>query len=162
MKEKEKAATDEVNRALLAAIGRDLMNGYNRGRTDPSGMAVLGHDTTFGYEFALDRDGRTAVVEIRWDSELPVPSRLPGFPRQGGTLETGGGCLNLTPRVLDGTRGAHLVALVPAHRARVAATVDGPQVRQLKPEVRAFARGDHVVNLPGAEPARYAVEANNM
>lgn len=67
-KEAGKAA-DEVNRGLLASIGRDLMNGYNQDRTDPSGMAVLGHDTATGYEFALDRGGRTAVVEIRWDLE---------------------------------------------------------------------------------------------
>lgn len=69
MREKEKKKADEVNRAALASIGRDLMNGYNRDRTDPSGMAVLGHDTTTGYEFVVEREGRTAVVQIRWDLE---------------------------------------------------------------------------------------------
>jgi hypothetical protein len=69
VREKEKKKADEVNRAVLASIGRDLMNGYNRVLSDPSGMAVLGHDTTTGYEFVLDREGRTAVVQIRWDLE---------------------------------------------------------------------------------------------
>jgi hypothetical protein len=69
MKEKEKAAADAASHAVLASIGTDLMNAYNHGKTDPSDMAVMGHDSSRGYEFCIERGGRTAVVSVAWDLE---------------------------------------------------------------------------------------------
>lgn len=65
----KEVAADAASQAVLARIGADLMTAYNWGRTDPSAMAVLGHDTARGWEFCIERGGRTAVVEVRWDRE---------------------------------------------------------------------------------------------
>lgn len=61
-----KRAQDARN-ATTASIGRDLMDAWNRDKTDPSLMAVVGHDSTFGFEFCIERDGVTYTVEIRRD-----------------------------------------------------------------------------------------------
>jgi len=68
---KEKAAR-QARAARVAAtekIGRELMDRYNRGLTDPSLMAVNGHSTATGYEFFIDRDGsvHTITVTLGWE-----------------------------------------------------------------------------------------------
>ena len=58
----------EAARAVrTAAVGVDLMNAYNHGKTDPGQMAVLGHDTMTGFEFCVERDGVTYIVEVHRD-----------------------------------------------------------------------------------------------
>jgi len=56
-----------ARQASTASVGVDLMNAYNRGRTDPGEMAVLGHETMTGYEFCVERDGVTYIVEVHRD-----------------------------------------------------------------------------------------------
>jgi hypothetical protein len=103
---------------------------------------------------------RTAATWSPPPEGLPFPSWLPGFPRWGGTPEAGCGSQDLTPRVFQRFRTPDLVAGVPAHRAPVASPVDRSQVRQLKPQVRPFAHGDHVVDLTGADTTRDAVKTD--
>jgi hypothetical protein len=52
---------------LIERVGADLMNAWNRGRTDPSDMAMLGHDTAAGYEFCIERDGAIIIVSLARD-----------------------------------------------------------------------------------------------
>ena len=69
MREKEKQRADQARQGRLEQAGVDLMNAYNRGRTDPSHMAVNGHDTAPGYEFFIDSpSGETIRVTVGWDS----------------------------------------------------------------------------------------------
>lgn len=46
------------------------MDRFNRGVTDPSLMAELGHSTTTGFEFCIERDGVTHTITVTrdWDS----------------------------------------------------------------------------------------------
>lgn len=55
-----------ARRARIAEVAKEVMNGYNQSVTDPSVMAVNGHDTELGYEFFVERDGRT----IRFTAQL--------------------------------------------------------------------------------------------
>jgi hypothetical protein len=58
---------DERKKARAAAteeIGKTLMDRYNRGLTDPSVMAVMGHSTATGYEFCIDRNGVEHTVTV--------------------------------------------------------------------------------------------------
>lgn len=55
-----------VRRARIAEVAKDVMGGYNHNLTNPSVMAVNGHDTEKGYEFFIERDGRT----FRFTAEL--------------------------------------------------------------------------------------------
>ena len=59
------ARRDESMR--IAHVGVDLINAYNTGRTDPSMMAVLGHDTMSGYQFSIQKNGVTYRVEVTRD-----------------------------------------------------------------------------------------------
>lgn len=56
-----------VRVAAIAAIGVELMNAWNRNKTDPSDMAVMGHDTSTGFEFVIERNGVTYNVDVRRD-----------------------------------------------------------------------------------------------
>lgn len=58
---------DQVRTAKLAALGVELMNSFNAGKTDPSLMAVCGHDTVTGYRFYVERDGETYAVSVNYD-----------------------------------------------------------------------------------------------
>lgn len=58
---------DSANAHAIRQLGVDLMNAFNRGKTDPSEMAVLGHDTMTGYEFCVERNGVVYVVSVGRD-----------------------------------------------------------------------------------------------
>jgi len=67
---RKKAALERARAARAAAtasVGVDLMKAYNRALTDPSQMAAMGHDTSTGYEFCIERDGVTYIVEVHRD-----------------------------------------------------------------------------------------------
>jgi len=53
--------------ASTAGIGVELMRAWNRGKTDPSNLALMGHDTSTGYEFCIERDGVTYVCTVTRD-----------------------------------------------------------------------------------------------
>lgn len=55
--------------AVMAEIGTELMNAFNHGKTDPSDMAMLGHDTATGFEFCIERNGATYTVSVSRDWE---------------------------------------------------------------------------------------------
>lgn len=61
---------DDTRAAATERIGRELMDRFNRGVTDPSLMAELGHSTTTGFEFCIERDGVTHTITVTrdWDS----------------------------------------------------------------------------------------------
>jgi hypothetical protein len=63
MERRAKAA----RQGFLHEIGVDLMNAWNRDLHDPSLMAVMGHDTTFGFAFNIERDGQAVKVEVKRD-----------------------------------------------------------------------------------------------
>lgn len=67
MREEEKRRADQAKQARIAKIGVDLMNSYNRGKTDPSDMATHGHDTMTGFEFYIERDGFVTRVALSRD-----------------------------------------------------------------------------------------------
>lgn len=69
VREQDKARADAARAAKLAQVGVELMNAYNHGKKDPSDMAVLGHDTTTGYEFYIEPGGDTVKVSITYDLE---------------------------------------------------------------------------------------------
>ena len=54
----------------MAQIGVELMNSFNHGKTDPSEMAMCGHDTMTGYEFNIERNGAVYTIAVRrdWDT----------------------------------------------------------------------------------------------
>lgn len=54
----------------MAQIGVELMNTFNRDKTDPTEMAMCGHDTMTGYEFNVERGGAVYTVSVRrdWDT----------------------------------------------------------------------------------------------
>lgn len=56
--------------AVMAQIGTELMNAFNHGKTDPSEMAMCGHDTMTGYEFNIERNGAVYTIAVRrdWDT----------------------------------------------------------------------------------------------
>jgi hypothetical protein len=56
-----------IEQGKIAGVAADLMNAYNRQWKDPGVMACNGHDSMFGYEFRIPRDGVTYVVEVRQD-----------------------------------------------------------------------------------------------
>lgn len=64
-----KAAQAKRN-AVTAGIGTELMNAFNRDKTDPSGKAELGHETSTGFEFNIERDGVVYTITITrdWDT----------------------------------------------------------------------------------------------
>jgi hypothetical protein len=45
-------------------IGEELMAWWNIGKRNPGEMAVNGGDTATGYEFLIERDGRTFTVAV--------------------------------------------------------------------------------------------------
>lgn len=53
--------------AGIAKIGRELIDAFNRDKTDPSVMAVCGHDTMTGYEFSIERGGVAYTVTVTRD-----------------------------------------------------------------------------------------------
>lgn len=57
---------EPVRQARIAEVAREMMDAYNHGKTDPSDMAVNGHDTDRGYVFFIERGGRT----FRFTAEL--------------------------------------------------------------------------------------------
>lgn len=61
---------DKVHAAKLAALGEELMYCWNTGKTDPSLMAVCGHDTPTGYRFYIERGGETCAVSVTYDTAL--------------------------------------------------------------------------------------------
>jgi hypothetical protein len=66
-REQAKRKADEREATRIADVGKRLMQRYNRDLTDPTVMAVVGHDTTFGYQFFVQEDGVTYIVEVRRD-----------------------------------------------------------------------------------------------
>lgn len=66
----------------------------------------------------------------------------------------------LPPGVVHGACLADLVAAVPARRAPLFPPVDGAEVVQDVSQVRSFADGDDVVDLPAVHPARYGMLAD--
>jgi len=52
---------DQQRQAVIAGIGAELMTAFNRGKTDPAQMAMLGHDTATGFEFVIERNGEVYV-----------------------------------------------------------------------------------------------------
>jgi hypothetical protein len=68
-KDADKARADAANKARIAKVGVDLMNAYNRGKTDPSDMATLGHDTMTGYEFYIEEDGLVIKIDLTRDRD---------------------------------------------------------------------------------------------
>ena len=58
---------DSLNAHAIAQLGTELMNAFNHGKTDPSDMAVLGHDMATGFEFCIERNGVTYVVSVARD-----------------------------------------------------------------------------------------------
>ena len=58
---------DSANAHAIAQLGTDLMNAFNHGKTDPSDMAILGHDTATGYEFCVERNGVVFIVSVARD-----------------------------------------------------------------------------------------------
>ena len=58
---------DQANAHPIATIGIELMNAFNHGKTDPSDMAQMGHDTAMGYEFCVERNGVVYVVSVGRD-----------------------------------------------------------------------------------------------
>ncbi len=57
---------EPVRAARIAEVAKRVMDRYNTWVDDPSDMAVNGHDTATGYEFFVQKDGRT----IRFTAEL--------------------------------------------------------------------------------------------
>lgn len=55
---------DDTRAAATEAIGVELMVAFNRGKKDPSVMAELGHSTTTGFEFFIERDGVIHTVTV--------------------------------------------------------------------------------------------------
>jgi len=55
---------DDARAAATETIGRTLMARYNRGLTDPSVMAELGHSTTTGFEFFIEENGVVHTVTV--------------------------------------------------------------------------------------------------
>ena len=53
--------------AGIARVGRELIEAFNHGKNDPSGMAVCGHDTKTGYEFYVERGGVTYTITVTRD-----------------------------------------------------------------------------------------------
>lgn len=75
-REQARQAADRAQREGCARVGLDLMNAYNHAQKDPSQMAVMGHEigsasklVTAGYEFCVERDGVTYVVQVGRDLE---------------------------------------------------------------------------------------------
>lgn len=68
-RDQARAAADKAQAGLLAEIGVELMNGFNRGKTNPWDMAKLGHDTATGFEFCIERRGVTVTVTVTRDWE---------------------------------------------------------------------------------------------
>lgn len=62
-------AAKRAQAAILAEIGADLMNGYNQRVRDPESMARLGHDTSRGFEFSIERRGVEVTVIVERDLE---------------------------------------------------------------------------------------------
>lgn len=60
---------DAARQGVIHDIGVELMNSFNRGKTDPSVMAMLGHDTMTGYEFTIERGGAVHTVTVTRDWE---------------------------------------------------------------------------------------------
>lgn len=58
---------DQANAHAIHQLGVDLMNTFNHGKTDPSDMAVLGHDSMTGYEFCVERSGVVYVISVGRD-----------------------------------------------------------------------------------------------
>lgn len=58
---------DQANAHAIATLGTELMNAFNHGKTDPSDMAQMGHDTAMGYEFCVERNGVVYVVSVGRD-----------------------------------------------------------------------------------------------
>ncbi len=58
---------DDARAAATETIGKELMVCFNRGKTDPSDMAELGHSTTTGFEFCIERDGVVHTVTVTRD-----------------------------------------------------------------------------------------------
>lgn len=61
---------DEVRSAKIAGVAVEMMNRWNQGKTNPSDMAVCGHDTSTGYEFFVERDGEIYNFTVTIDSPL--------------------------------------------------------------------------------------------
>jgi len=53
--------------AVTADIGTELMVAFNRDKRDPSLMAELGHETSTGFEFCIERDGVVYIVTVTRD-----------------------------------------------------------------------------------------------
>lgn len=60
-------AAQAARTATTAAIGAELMNAFNRDKTDPSAMSELGHETSTGFEFCIERDGVVYTVTVTRD-----------------------------------------------------------------------------------------------
>lgn len=60
---------DDTRAAATESIGRELMDKFNRGVTDPSDMAELGHSTITGFEFFIERDGVVHMVTVTRDMD---------------------------------------------------------------------------------------------
>lgn len=86
-------------------------------------------------------------------ARLPFPARETRT-RGRGSPETGNGRLYFPPGVIDGPSLPDLVAAVPAFGAAVFPPVDRAEVVQGERQVRAFAHGDNMVDLPAVDTTR--------